>query len=74
MQRGVELLRAKMAPADPLLLGALIQYRGWLQAVHRKPEARRIDEEVAKEVGQWPCVNCTVSAYGLANGFRQAGR
>jgi tetratricopeptide (TPR) repeat protein len=80
MRRGIEILRTRMSPADPLLLGALTQYSTYLEAVHRKPEARRVEEEVARENRQSePCTTCTVSIYGLANGgsangFRQANR
>ena len=68
LRHGVELMRTLTAPSDPLLLDAMNEYRMYLDATHRKREARAIDMEIAKQMQQWPheCSGCVVNVYALS--------
>jgi tetratricopeptide (TPR) repeat protein len=67
--QGIELLRAYSAPGDPILRSALIGYRDFLKAMHRKPDVKRIDAEVESLIHQ-QCADCTVSVYGLSKAIQ----
>ncbi len=68
MLHGIEILRTKLAPADPRLAGAMLQYRAYLIAANRQAEAQETREQVAKMTGQAGifCSGCAVSVYGLS--------
>lgn len=67
MRGGLEILRAGMPAGHPEFLAVLEQYRKFLQALHRKQDARQIaaeETQLAKERSR-SCNNCTVSVHGL---------
>ncbi len=72
MLEGIQILRKKLAPADPRLAGAMLQYRAYLVEANRRAEAQEIQEQVARMTSQAGiyCSGCTVSVYSLANSLR----
>ncbi len=72
MLHGIQILRTKLAPADPRLASALLQYRDYLIATSRRVEAQEIHEEVARMTSQNGtfCPACTVSVYTLSKSLR----
>jgi hypothetical protein len=72
MLHGIEILRKKLAPADPRLAGALMQYRDYLNATSRRVEAQEIHDEVERMTSQTRtlCAGCTVSVYSLSKSLR----
>jgi hypothetical protein len=72
MLHGIQILRTKLAPADPRLAGALLQYRDYLIATSRRVEAQEIHEEVERITSQAGtfCSACTVSVYSLSKSLR----
>jgi tetratricopeptide (TPR) repeat protein len=72
MLHGIQILRAKLVPADPRLGGALLQYRDYLIATRRRVEAQEIHEEVERMTSQsgTVCSSCTVSVYSLSKALR----
>jgi tetratricopeptide (TPR) repeat protein len=72
MQRGLVILRSKLAPTDRRLAGALMQYEDYLVTTRHRPEADAIRDEVSRmNTGAGPaCPGCTVSVYSLAKGLR----
>ncbi len=72
MLRGIRILQTKLAPADPRLAGALLQYRAYLVAAKRQVEAQEIQEQVQRMKNQTGtfCAGCTVSVYSLSNSLR----
>jgi hypothetical protein len=72
MRQSIQLLRTRLAPADPRLAGALLQYRGYLTEAHRSAEAQEIGEQVTRMTSQTGvyCQNCAVSVYTLSNTLR----
>lgn len=72
MQQSIQLLRTRLAPADPRLAGALLQYQSYLVEAHRPAEAQEIHEQVTRmtrEAGVY-CQGCAVSVYSLSNALR----
>jgi tetratricopeptide (TPR) repeat protein len=72
MQAGIVILRKALAPADPRLAGAMLQYRDYLVESGRSAEAHDIQQQVAamnREAGV-TCGDCTISANTLARGLR----
>lgn len=66
MRAGIEIMKAQTFPGHPYVLSALEQYKAYLSAMHRAPEAHAIAREVQMAVeSRSGCVSCTVSAYGL---------
>ena len=49
MLQSIQLLRKGLAPADPRLAGALLQYKSYLEEAHRSAEAQEIREQVHKD-------------------------
>ena len=72
MLHGIQILRTKLAPADPRLAGALLQYQDYLIATSRRVEAQEIHEEVERMRSQTGifCSACTVSVYSLSKTLR----
>jgi len=72
MLQGIQILRTKLAPADPRLGGALLQYRDYLIAANRQVEAQAIHEQVTRMTSQAGifCSGCTVSAHSLSKTLR----
>jgi hypothetical protein len=72
MLHGIQILRAKLAPADPRLAGALLQYHDYLVATSRRVDAQVIHDEVDRITSQSGtfCPGCTVSIHSLSNGLR----
>ena len=48
MMQSIHLLQTKLAPADPRLAGAMLQYRAYLLEAKRHLEAQQIHEQVVK--------------------------
>ena len=72
MVQGIQILRTKLAPADPRLAGAMLQYRAYLIAENRQAEAQEIHEQVGKmtrEAGVY-CSDCAVSVNSLSKTLR----
>jgi tetratricopeptide (TPR) repeat protein len=72
MLQAIQILRAKLAPADPRLGGVLLQYRTYLLEANRQGEAQEINEQVTRMTRQAGvyCEGCTVSVYSLSNALR----
>jgi tetratricopeptide (TPR) repeat protein len=68
MLPGLQIVKNQTAPGDPLLVDSMIEYRNYLVAMHRKPEAKHIDAQLATL--QHPCPDCSVSVYSLSNAMR----
>ena len=72
MVQGIQILQTKLAPADPRLAGAMLQYRAYLIAEDRQAEAQEIHEQVGKmsrEAGVY-CSDCAVSVNSLSRTLR----
>jgi tetratricopeptide (TPR) repeat protein len=71
MLHSIQLLREGLAPADPRLAGALLQYQSYLAEAHRSAEAQEISDQVARMNHQagLSCQGC-VSIYSLSNSLR----
>jgi tetratricopeptide (TPR) repeat protein len=66
MRESIEIFRAQNARGRAYVLGAMEQYRRYLDAVHRGSEAKQVAQEEAQlRARQTSCANCTVSVYGL---------
>jgi tetratricopeptide (TPR) repeat protein len=67
MREGIAALRAWMTPGHPYFLGAMRQYRLYLDQTHRKREAQQIaaEEKRFETAPANACSNCTISAYSL---------
>ena len=72
MLHGIQILRTKLAPADPRLAGALLQYQDYLIATSRRVEAQEIHDEVERMKSQTGtlCSACTVSVDSLSKTLR----
>ena len=72
MLQAIQMLRTKLAPADPRLAGAMLQYRAYLIEANRQAEAQEIHEQVTRMASQAGvfCQGCTVSVYSLSNALR----
>jgi tetratricopeptide (TPR) repeat protein len=72
MRQSIQLLRTRLAPSDPRLAGALLQYQSYLVEVHRPAEAQEIHEQVTRMTSRAGvyCQGCTVSVYSLSNALR----
>jgi tetratricopeptide (TPR) repeat protein len=72
MLQGIQILRTKLAAADPRLAGVMLQYRAYLIEANRLAEAQEIQKQVARMVSQAGiyCSGCAVSVYSLSNGSR----
>jgi hypothetical protein len=72
MLHGIQILRIKLAPGDPRLAGALLQYHDYLVASSRRVEAQVIHDEVDRMTSQSGtfCPGCTVSVYSLSKALR----
>jgi tetratricopeptide (TPR) repeat protein len=72
MLQSLQLLRTRLAPADPRLAGALLQYQAYLEEAHRPAEAQEIHEQVTRMTRQAGvyCPGCAVSVYSLSNTLR----
>jgi tetratricopeptide (TPR) repeat protein len=72
MLQAIQLLRTRLAPADPRLAGAMLQYQAYLVEAHRPAEAQEIREQVTRmtsHAGVY-CQGCAVSVYSLSNTLR----
>jgi tetratricopeptide (TPR) repeat protein len=72
MVQGIQILRTNLAPADPRLAGAMLQYRAYLIAEDRQTEAQEIHEQVGnmvREAGVY-CSDCAVSVNSLSKTLR----
>jgi tetratricopeptide (TPR) repeat protein len=72
MLQSIQLLRTRLAPADPRLAGALLQYQSYLVEAHRPAEAQEIRDQVTRMTRQAGvyCQGCAVSVYSLSNTLR----
>ena len=66
MRAGIGIMKAQTSPGHPYVLSALEQYKAYLSAVHRAPEAKAVARELQVEgESRGACMSCTVSVYGL---------
>jgi tetratricopeptide (TPR) repeat protein len=72
MLRGIQILKAKLAPTDPRVAGALLQYQDYLNASGRRVEAQVIHAEVDRMTSQSGtfCPGCTVNVNSLSKTLR----
>jgi hypothetical protein len=72
MLHSIQVLRTKLAPADPRLAGALLQYHDYLIATSRRVEAQVIHAEVERMTSQSGtfCPACTVNVNSLSKTLR----
>jgi tetratricopeptide (TPR) repeat protein len=72
MREGIQILRKTLAPADPRLIGAMLQYRAYLVEAKRRVEAQEIQEQVSRMTNQAGiyCLGCTVSVNSLSKSLR----
>jgi tetratricopeptide (TPR) repeat protein len=72
MLQALQILRTKLAPADPRLAGAMLQYRAYLLEANRPAEAQEIHEEVTRMTRQAGvyCQGCAISVNSLSNTLR----
>ena len=72
MLQSIQILRTSMAPADPRLAAAMLQYRAYLVAAKRRVEAQEIQDQVERMKGQAGvfCAGCAVSVSSLSNTLR----
>lgn len=72
MLQSIQILRTKMAPADPRLAFAMLQYRAYLVAAKRRVEAQEIQQQVQRMTSQAGifCAGCAVSVNSLSNSLR----
>jgi tetratricopeptide (TPR) repeat protein len=72
MLQALQILRTKLAPADPRLAGAMMQYRAYLLEANRQAEAQEIHEEVTRMTRQAGvfCQGCAVSVNSLSTTLR----
>lgn len=66
MRESIDIFKAQKSSGRIYLLHAMAQYRTYLDAKHRGPEARQVameEEQLKKQSGY--CPNCTISVYGL---------
>jgi tetratricopeptide (TPR) repeat protein len=72
MLQGIQVLRAKLAPDDPRLAGAMLQYRTYLLEANRQAEEQDIQQQVRSMTRQAgiTCSGCAISVNSLSNGLR----
>jgi tetratricopeptide (TPR) repeat protein len=72
MLQALQILRTKLAPADPRLAGAMLQYRAYLMEANRQAEAEEIHEQVVRMTRQAGvfCQGCAISVNSLSNTLR----
>ena len=66
MRESIKIFKAQQSSGRIYLLRALEQYRTYLDAMRRTPDARQValeQEQLKKQSGY--CPNCTISVYGL---------
>jgi tetratricopeptide (TPR) repeat protein len=66
MRESIAIFKKQNGRGRAYALGAMQQYRRYLEATHRGPEAKQValeEEQLSKQRGK--CPNCTVSVYGL---------
>ena len=69
MRESIAIFKAQKSGGRIYALRGMEQYRSYLDANRRAPEARQValeQEQLKKQSGY--CLNCTVSIYGLGNG------
>ena len=66
-RQAVAILKVQFSASDPRMVFALSQDRDCLVAMHRKEEARQVEEQLAalQSKSAATCAQCTVSAFGL---------
>ena len=64
---GVHILEHKSGPASPAVIGALYEYRDFLEHVHRKDQAGALSDQLAGRLSMLhsQCAACSTSVYGL---------
>jgi tetratricopeptide (TPR) repeat protein len=72
MLQSIRILQTKLAPADPRVAFAMMQYRAYLVGANRRVEAQEIQEQVTRMNSQAGvfCASCAVSVNSLSNSMR----
>jgi tetratricopeptide (TPR) repeat protein len=65
MRDSIEILKARMPAGHPYVVGAMEQYRQYLDAMHRGPEAKRVAQEEVQLKELHKRASYTVSVHGL---------
>jgi tetratricopeptide (TPR) repeat protein len=70
--QAIQQLRKSLAPADPRLAGALLEYRSYLLDTNRKVEAQEVHDQATRVLSQAgvSCPGCTISVNSLSNTLR----
>jgi tetratricopeptide (TPR) repeat protein len=69
MLHAIRVIKTQSPAGDPFLLYSLMQYRAFLKAMHRIPESKQVDLELASFRHQ-VCANCTVGISTLSGSMR----
>lgn len=69
MLEGIHIITTKNAPGAPYSRLALLQYRDFLNSMHRSFDVKRIDDQLAQSISR-PCANCTVNVGSMSNALR----
>jgi tetratricopeptide (TPR) repeat protein len=64
---GLRIVEAKAGPGSPTVIGALYEYRDFLEHVHRKEQAAALSSQLASRVSLMhsQCASCSASVYSL---------
>jgi tetratricopeptide (TPR) repeat protein len=66
--QGLDIVKKQTEPGDPILVYSMMEYRAYLTAMHRGPEVKALNAQLANM--QRPCSNCSVSVHSLSNAMR----
>jgi tetratricopeptide (TPR) repeat protein len=66
-RRALTILKVQLAPSDPRLIHALVQYHDCLKSQHKKQEASEVDQQLAAiyQRSRQSCMNCSVSVFSM---------
>lgn len=71
MRTGIQMMKAQEGPESRAALLALMEYRNYLEGVHRDREAERIRQEISVAMSrQAPACATCVSVFSLANALK----
>ena len=69
MLEGIRIIREQNQAGSPYPRNAMMEYREFLQAMHRKDDVKRLDKELSETMPA-TCANCTVNVNSLSNATR----
>jgi tetratricopeptide (TPR) repeat protein len=67
MLQGIHILEEKSGPSSPAVLGALYEYRDFLEHVHRREQANALSSQLDSRLSllRSQCAGCSTSVHGL---------